>query len=355
MKHFSFIFFLLLLPGTAGLLAQCGETIEGNSGNDTLEFQVIPGLYLLSVYTEHVPDCVELAIGNQPTQKMCFGDDCTGTQGNGISLDSCVAGPVLWDNGFGPIPQSWLSIVNLGYLSPVTIVDTGGVALIKFTIPVGICLTTVTMVSNPGNTIWAYRLVCPEGLPTPPDTVLVENTSCNPDSVEVTVVHATTENGCPVDTVTTTDYAPLETEVQTTTCYPDSVGSQVNTFITESGCDSIVTTVVTFIDTCNTVTPNTGCVYVPNAFSPNDDGINDVFIVFTGASCIKEIKSFHVFSRWGEEVFKNFNFPANDFAYGWDGTFRGKPMDTAVFAWFAEVEFGDGRVELFKGDVTLLR
>ncbi len=95
-------------------------------------------------------------------------------------------------------------------------------------------------------------------------------------------------------------------------------------------------------------------VYVPNAFSPNSDGINDVFMIYGDASVAK-IKSFLVFNRWGESVHEYHDFQPNDPVGGWDGTYRGMPMDPAVFAWFAEVEFVDGRVELFKGDVTLMR
>ena len=96
-------------------------------------------------------------------------------------------------------------------------------------------------------------------------------------------------------------------------------------------------------------------VYIPNAFSPNNDGSNDRFIVFARSESIKEIKSFQVFSRWGEVMFQADNFPPNEFDYGWDGNFRGKPLNTDVFAYFVEVEFIDGRVEIYKGDVTLLR
>ena len=96
-------------------------------------------------------------------------------------------------------------------------------------------------------------------------------------------------------------------------------------------------------------------VYIPNAFSPNNDGSNDRFIVFARAASIKEIRSFQVFSRWGEVMFESYNFPPNEFDFGWDGNFRGQPLNTDVFAYFVEVEFIDGRVEVYKGDLTLLR
>jgi gliding motility-associated-like protein len=95
-------------------------------------------------------------------------------------------------------------------------------------------------------------------------------------------------------------------------------------------------------------------VYVPNAFSPNNDGNNDIFYIFSGSS-VANIRSFLVFNRWGETVWQYYNFQPNDPAFGWDGTHRGKFMDPAVFTWFAEVEFIDGRVIMYEGDVTLMR
>lgn len=96
-------------------------------------------------------------------------------------------------------------------------------------------------------------------------------------------------------------------------------------------------------------------VYVPNAFSPNGDGQNDVFMIFSRLGTVRKVKSFLVFSRWGESVYQYFNFQPNDPAKGWDGTHKGEAMNPAVFVWFAEVEFMDGEVELFEGDVTLVR
>ena len=95
-------------------------------------------------------------------------------------------------------------------------------------------------------------------------------------------------------------------------------------------------------------------IYVPNAFSPNGDNNNDLFMIYGGKEVAK-IRSFLVFSRWGETVFQYYLFPPNEPPYGWDGKYRGEPMNSAVFTWFAEVEFVDGVVELFEGSVTLKR
>jgi hypothetical protein len=96
-------------------------------------------------------------------------------------------------------------------------------------------------------------------------------------------------------------------------------------------------------------------VYIPNVFNPlseNED--NQVFMVFTDEDKNLNVKSLQVFSRWGEKVFEYYNFPPNDPRYGWDGYHRGTLMNPAVFVWIVEIEFEDGRVELFKGDVSLL-
>jgi gliding motility-associated-like protein len=118
------------------------------------------------------------------------------------------------------------------------------------------------------------------------------------------------------------------------------------TIIDENGCtaDDLLTV---FVEKDNPI-------YVPSGFSPNGDGTNDVFMIFSGPE-VQKINSFLVFDRWGEAVFEYFDFVPNNPAYGWDGRWRGQIMNPAVFAWFAEVEFKDGTVELFKGDVTLVR
>lgn len=94
-------------------------------------------------------------------------------------------------------------------------------------------------------------------------------------------------------------------------------------------------------------------VYLPNAFSPNDDGHNDVFMIYGGPQ-IAKVKSFLVFNRWGETVWEYYNFTPNDPATGWNGEHRGQMMDPGTFTWFAEVEFVDGLVEIFEGSVVLM-
>lgn len=95
-------------------------------------------------------------------------------------------------------------------------------------------------------------------------------------------------------------------------------------------------------------------VYVPNSFSPNSDGINDRFTIFAGPEVVA-IRSFNIWSRWGEHVFKAENFPPNQESVGWDGDVRGKPAVTETFFWVAEIAFVDGVTVMYTGDVVVVR
>ena len=95
-------------------------------------------------------------------------------------------------------------------------------------------------------------------------------------------------------------------------------------------------------------------VYIPNIFAPESVNGNDIFFISAGPQ-VARIRSFLVYDRWGESVFEYYNFLPNDPAYGWDGNHRGMPLNPGVYVYYAEIEFIDGYVELFKGDVTLVR
>ncbi|MCB0561064.1 MAG: T9SS type B sorting domain-containing protein, partial [Phaeodactylibacter sp.] len=95
-------------------------------------------------------------------------------------------------------------------------------------------------------------------------------------------------------------------------------------------------------------------LYAPNVFSPNEDGRNDFFTLFTGPD-VAAIKTFRIFDRWGNLLFEKAPFQPNVENLGWDGSFKGEPMDPAVFVFYAEVEYVDGFVEVVEGDFVLMR
>jgi gliding motility-associated-like protein len=88
-------------------------------------------------------------------------------------------------------------------------------------------------------------------------------------------------------------------------------------------------------------------IFVPNAFTPNGDGINDV--LYVRAHPTSEIV-FRVYDRWGELVFETF-----DETIGWNGIFKGKESDPAVFDYYLEVLCPGAEKFFKKGNVTLIR
>lgn len=94
-------------------------------------------------------------------------------------------------------------------------------------------------------------------------------------------------------------------------------------------------------------------VDVPQAFTPNDDGVNDLLIVH-GKSAIASIDLFEIFDRTGSKVFERRDFAVND-PMGWDGTYRGKSLPNQVLVYFVTVTYVDGKTLRFKGEINLIR
>ncbi len=112
----------------------------------------------------------------------------------------------------------------------------------------------------------------------------------------------------------------------------------------ETGCQSNLTT---------ELKPLSGCspdiLAVPNGFTPNGDGNNDVFYVRSTA--VVDITIFRVFNRWGELVFET-----NNIAQGWDGTFNGKPVNPGIYVYYVQGICPLNNSELLKkGNVTVIR
>ncbi|QQR98138.1 MAG: gliding motility-associated C-terminal domain-containing protein [Sphingobacteriales bacterium] len=90
------------------------------------------------------------------------------------------------------------------------------------------------------------------------------------------------------------------------------------------------------------------CIYLPNTFTPNGNGINETFRPL--GNRIKSITIFRIFDRWGNLVFET-----NDLNRGWDGTYKGVLLDPNVFIYYIEAICKDGTTSFKKGNVTLLR
>lgn len=89
--------------------------------------------------------------------------------------------------------------------------------------------------------------------------------------------------------------------------------------------------------------------YIPNAFTPNNDGLNDIFRIVNAK--YDKLIEFSIFNRWGEMVYDN----TTDITQGWNGTYNGVPQDMGTYYYSITVSAPDGTNKSFKGSVTLVR
>lgn len=94
-------------------------------------------------------------------------------------------------------------------------------------------------------------------------------------------------------------------------------------------------------------------IFIPNTFSPDGNGQNDFFTLHSDK--VELISKMTLFDRWGNQVFLKENFKPNIEYLGWDGRYKDKEMNPAVFVYVIEVVLNDGSKKRIKGDVTLLK
>ena len=96
-------------------------------------------------------------------------------------------------------------------------------------------------------------------------------------------------------------------------------------------------------------------LFVPTAFSPNEDGVNDRLTVFGNPAAVDLILDMQIYDRWGSQVYANAGFAVNEQFTGWDGFFRGQRAGTGIYVWTVSVRYIDGRTERTSGEVLLMR
>jgi hypothetical protein len=123
--------------------------------------------------------------------------------------------------------------------------------------------------------------------------------------------------------------------------------NHVITVVDENGCVAS--------DVLNVVVRRDRQVFIPNIFDLNSDNPLNSVLMIQGGNDVVKIHKWLIFDRWGDAVFQVDNFLPNDPAYAWNGTVRGSKGQPAVYVWVAEIEFLDGQIETFEGDVTIVR
>ncbi len=117
-------------------------------------------------------------------------------------------------------------------------------------------------------------------------------------------------------------------------------GTYTDFFTATNGCDSVRTLNLTVKNNCN--------IYIPNAFTPNNDGLNDMFKPTINLALQKF--SFIIFNRYGEKIFETY-----EYGKGWDGTYKGKDQATGSYVYRITFTNISGYVSDNNGTVLLIR
>ncbi len=226
-------------------------------------------------------------------------------------------------------------------------------------------ILTTTLVQNPLPTLLRTVTLCPG------QSIVIGGKEYFKAGMVIDTLNTQTSEGC--DTVRTTDIAffvvqtfflsadtsicagekiRLESQFSNTTWSTGGIGGfievtnpgiYIGTAFNEDNCPVLDTVVVNFC--CK----DRG-IYIPNVFSPNDDGKNDIFKAEPLENC--QNYTLFVWDRWGTLIFET-----KDYEKGWDGTFRGKPAPAGVYIWIIEFNAlnSKGNPIILKGDVTLVK
>lgn len=170
-------------------------------------------------------------------------------------------------------------------------------------------------------------------LVTPQNPVINAGSSVDLTATTDPTVANTTFSWSPADGLSCTDCADPTASPETTTTYTVSV-------ITPDGCEG-QTSVTVFVES-----PCEGA-FLPTIFSPNGDGLNDVLCLISDCVVSMELS---IYNRWGERVFES-----TDVDFCWDGTHRGKAVNTGVFVYKLRVFLSDGTEVFDSGNLTLVR
>ena len=135
-----------------------------------------------------------------------------------------------------------------------------------------------------------------------------------------------------------------------TTCPTPDAGPKSNTtyqvyFTDENDCSNTASIQVIVI--CKNAN-----LFIPNTFSPNGDGSNEIF--YPRGKGLERVRLLRIFNRWGEIVFEKKDFPVNDAASGWNGTFKGKKVQADVYIYQAEVFCDNGDIIRLNGNIALI-
>ncbi|MBA3970743.1 MAG: gliding motility-associated C-terminal domain-containing protein [Bacteroidetes bacterium] len=299
----------------------------GDTGTSTLQNPVhtypSAGNYVITLITTTVNGCADTTLMNfdnsggvtvGPGGTICPDGSISLSASGGFAYSWSPAGSLSNPNVSNPTASP---IVTTTYTVNVSTVNSLGDTCV-------VALTTTVIVLDP--------------------TTFSLTASADNDSIfagSSTIIHAIT------DTTLTILWSPAGSLSNPNsfnpTASPTSTTTYTVTIIDSSGCPRIATiTIYVLSMQCDPAD-----VFVPNTFTPNADGQND--ILYVRGNMISELY-FAVYDRWGELVFET-----KDQSKGWDGIYKGTKADPAVFAWYLNAKCYNGDELKKQGNTTLIR
>ncbi|HEX5112180.1 MAG TPA: gliding motility-associated C-terminal domain-containing protein, partial [Saprospiraceae bacterium] len=185
--------------------------------------------------------------------------------------------------------------------------------------------------------------------------VMDTSTTCDPAESGTYTSHFVSSQGCDSTYIEEVILLPSDLiSIYDQTCETSDTGIVILHFTNQYGCDSTVQYVTGLLPPDSCIVYNHD-YYLPNVFSPNDDGINDVFFVSSGPNSVGTVLDFRIYDRWGNLVFESKDGLPDDPTAGWNGKMADKNLNPGVFVWVVEIQFLDGKEITAYGDVTLVR
>lgn len=301
---------LICLGDSATLIASGGGSYLWSTGASAAAITLhplSPGTAIYSVTVTNASGCSAMATATLTTSPPPAAS-ITGTnvicEGENTSLTAGGGGNYLWNTGSSSSSIVVAPVVTTNYSVMVSIGNCKSAAAFTVTVnpnPVATAASSVVINLGDHTTLAAtgggtYHWVPSSGL----NNANIANVIASPEATTEYCVYVTNAGGC-----------------------------------TDSACVVV------------TVEINCIPVALPNAFSPNEDGENDVFRV--QGNCIREMKLV-IYNRWGQKMYEG-----TDPKEGWDGSFNNKVANTGVFVYWLEYTLITGTKGHKKGNVSLVR
>lgn len=330
------------------LTATGGTTYSWNTGATTASVTVSPLVSTTYTVTANNGGCTATStitiIVNPPTStstsaSICQGNSYTLPSGTNVSSPGVYNDTLSTSSGCDSIVTVTLTVTP----PPVGLVSATICAGQNYTLPSG------TVVGNPG--IYNDTVSASGGCDSIITTILNVNSAIAFAGVDDIIDYGSSttllaSGGVSYSWSPSTGLSSVSTA--STVASPLQTTSYTVTVTNSNGCTATdVVTVFVDLPPCGGKSVDLETL-IPNAFSPNEDGLNDELCIPVNP-CIVKI-TLVIYDRWGEQVYEG-----KSLEQCWDGNFKGKKLDSAVFAYYFSVVFVDGTKGDAKGNISLIR